>query len=364
MAKLSQDETKAEAIKSSAKEKAININEYHCALGHPCEATTRATAKAFGVRLIGQMKPCKNCALSKAKAKKISKVPVKRASKPGGRLHIDISSPSTKSIGGKCHWLLVVDDCTDYAWSFFLNKKSETNDIMIALIKELKQAYDIDVKTIRCDNSGENNALQRSCKQEGLGITFEYTAPNTPQQNGRVERRFPTLYGRVRAMLQDVSVSINNKRLWAEAANTATDLDNMLLRQGETTNSFHKFFGKGVKSIIPMNSAKTFGEMVVVANRNNVKAKLDDRGKTCIWLGYAKDHAIGTYRVYNPKTNKVLLTRDVTFLRESHNDWVAEEEPTSVLEIENEVDTPVATANPVSTINDADDDEDGDIPPL
>jgi hypothetical protein len=113
-----------------------------------------------------------------------------------------------------------------------------------------------------------------------------------------------------------------------------------------------------------MNSAKTFGEMVVVANRNNVKAKLDDRGKTCIWLGYAKDHAIGTYRVYNPKTNKVLLTRDVTFLRESHNDWVAEEEPTLVLEIENEVDAPVATANPVSTINDADDDEDGDIPPL
>ena len=364
VAKLSQDETKAEAIKSSAKEKAININEYHCALGHPCEATTRATAKAFGVRLIGQMKPCKDCALSKAKAKKISKVPVKRASKPGGRLCIDISSPSTKSVGGKCHWLLVVDDCTDYAWSFFLNKKSETNDIMIALIKELKQAYDIDVKTIRCDNSGENNALQRSCKQEGLGITFEYTAPNTPQQNGRVERRFPTLYGRVRAMLRDVSVSINNKRLWAEAANTATDLDNMLLKQGETTNSFHKFFGKGVKSIIPMNSAKKFGEMVVVANRNNVKAKLDDRGKTCIWLGYAKDHAIGTYRVYNPKTNKVLLTRDVTFLRESHNDWVAEEEPTSVLEIENEVDAPVATAKPVSTINDADDDEDGDIPPL
>ena len=86
-----------------------------------------------------------------------------------------------------------------------------------------------------------------------------------------------------------------------------------------------------------MNSAKTFGEMVVVTDCNNVKAKLDDRGKTCIWLGYAKDHAIGTYRVYNPKTNKVSLTRDVTFLRESHNDWVAEEEPASVLEIESKM---------------------------
>ena len=80
--------------------------------------------------------------------------------------------------------MLVVDDCTDYAWSFFLKQKIETKDIIIALIKELKQAYDINVKTIGCNNSGENNALQRICKQEGLGITFEYTAPGTPQQNG------------------------------------------------------------------------------------------------------------------------------------------------------------------------------------
>ena len=135
VANLSQDETKDKPIKSSAKEKAININEYHCALGHPSEATTRATAEVFGVRLVGQLKPCEDCALSKAKAKKISKAPVKRASKPGHRLCTDISSPLTKSIGGKSHWLLVVDDCTDYAWSFFLKQKSETKYIIIALIK-------------------------------------------------------------------------------------------------------------------------------------------------------------------------------------------------------------------------------------
>jgi hypothetical protein len=253
-----------------------------------------------------------------------------------------------------------IDDCTNYSWSFFLKQKSETKDIMIALNKELKQTYDIKVKTIQCNNSGGKNALQRSCKQEGLVIVFEYTAQNTPQQNGHVERQFPHLFGQVRAMLRDISISINYKRLWAEAANTAMDLSNMLLKRGETTNSFHKFFGKGVQSFYPMNSAKTFGEIVVIANRKNVKAKLDDRGKMCIWLGHAKDHAIRTYRVYNPKTNKVSLTRDVTFLRESHNDWLAEEEPASVLMIKDEVDAPVAAQNPVSTVNDADD-KDGDI---
>ena len=71
--------------------------------------------------------------------------------------------------------------------------------------------------------------------------------------------------------------------------------------------------------------------------------------------------------MYNPKTNKVSLTRDVTFLRKSHYDWVAEEEPALVLEIEEEeLDAPVTTQNPVSIIDDADDedDEDDDIPPL
>jgi hypothetical protein len=81
-----------------------------------------------------------------------------------------------------------------------------------------------------------------------------------------------------------------------------------------------------------MNSAKTFGEMVVVANRNNVKAKLDDRGKN-VHLAWVCKRSCD----WNPKTNKVSLTRDVTFLRESHNDWVAEEEPASVLEIESKM---------------------------
>jgi len=46
------------------------------------------------------------------------------------------------------------------------------------------------VKFIRCDNAGENVQLEEASKEEGLGVVFEYTAPNTPQQNGRVERGF------------------------------------------------------------------------------------------------------------------------------------------------------------------------------
>ena len=69
------------------------------------------------------------------------------------------------------------------------------------LIKDLKAKHGYIVKYLDCNNAGENNALEKFCQQKGLGITFEYTAPGTPQQNGRIERKFATLYGRVREIL-------------------------------------------------------------------------------------------------------------------------------------------------------------------
>ena len=65
------------------------------------------------------------------------------------------------------------------------------------------------------------------------------------------------------------------KKLWTKAANTATDLDNMLVKQTKTINLSQHFFGKGVKSIIS-NSTHIFGEIIVVANRNKIKAKFED----------------------------------------------------------------------------------------
>ena len=41
------------------------------------------------------------------------------------RLLIDISSSNAKSLGGKCHWLLVLDDGSDNAWNYFLKQKRD-----------------------------------------------------------------------------------------------------------------------------------------------------------------------------------------------------------------------------------------------
>jgi transposase InsO family protein len=117
-----------------------------------------------------------------------------------------INSIKAKSYGSSKYWLLIMDDCSDEAWSRFLKKKSKTTEQVVALIKDLKEKGGKTVKYIRCDNAGENKSLENECLRQGLGITFEYTAPGTPQHNGRIERRFPTIYGRVRSTMNKARI--------------------------------------------------------------------------------------------------------------------------------------------------------------
>ena len=65
--------------------------------------------------------------------------------------------------------------------------------------------------------------------------------------------------------------------LWAEAADTATDVDNLIIRSGESENSYQKIYGNK-KSV-------SHPEEVIVADRTKIKVKLRDRGKKCLWLG-------------------------------------------------------------------------------
>ena len=70
------------------------VKEYHKQLGHPNLVVTRSMAKARDVSLIGTAEECYYCAVGKARQKNVPKATVKRASVPGERMFIDITSPS------------------------------------------------------------------------------------------------------------------------------------------------------------------------------------------------------------------------------------------------------------------------------
>ena len=58
-------------------------------------------------------------------------------------MFIDISSFKHESMGEKRHWLIVVDEFSDYSHSFFLRKKSDQTAVIPIWIKGLKTKYGI-----------------------------------------------------------------------------------------------------------------------------------------------------------------------------------------------------------------------------
>jgi len=56
-----------------------DINEYHAKLGHPNMVATRMTAKIRDVALKGDIKPCEDCMIAKARQKNVPKARIERS---------------------------------------------------------------------------------------------------------------------------------------------------------------------------------------------------------------------------------------------------------------------------------------------
>ena len=295
--------------------KTIFIGKFHQISGHTGEHLLKPTANYMKLKLIGRLPPCEVCAQAKIRQRNVPKKNMKKMpTRPGYRVFIDICSFKQVSRGGNRHWLIVVDEFSDCTHSFFSNKKSDQIKIMPMWIKGIAKKYNIEIKRIRLDNSGENRCLQKECDKQNLGIIFEFTAPGTPQQNSIEERRIPTLMGRARAMLIQAGLESKYKgEFWCEVISTAAKLDNIMVRPERTKPPHTLFYGKDAKYI---RCLRTLGEMAVIAihEGKKMRSKLDDRGKTCMVVGYADDHLCDVYRLLNIHTKRTIMSRDVRWL--------------------------------------------------
>jgi hypothetical protein len=173
------------------------------------------------------------------------------------------------------------------------------------------------VKTIQQDNAGKNKLLQSRSDSASwkLGIAFEYTASNTPQQNHLAELAFATVINKARAMMAAAYVPLNVRyKLWKEAICTATDLDGLLLvtLNNKVATKYEHAFGKNPKFALHL---QTWGEARAVKTKVTGTPKLADRGVICIFIGYTKDHDGDCYRMWDPITSGVHTTRDIIWLR-------------------------------------------------
>jgi hypothetical protein len=97
-----------------------------------------------------------------------------------------ILSVQNTSNGGPTFWLLIQDDFTGYLWSYFIKAKSDLPETMLDWLKLVQKEINLNVKSMRLDNSYENKFFHQMIIKSAFNIKFEFTAPGTPQQNGKV----------------------------------------------------------------------------------------------------------------------------------------------------------------------------------
>ena len=189
-----------------------------------------------------------------------------------------------------------------------MRKKSELRVHVEFLIMKLHGLRKFP-KFIRCDNAGENTK-QLELMSLKWGVKMEYTAPNTPQQNGKCERKFPTIRDKGLAAMLDAKLTQEYQdRLWAEAMNWATDMENMILGQGHSGTP-NELFGDSLPKDF-LTYLVQWGWVGYVTIKDKYIKKLEPKSEKCVMIGYARDHAAGTYRMFNPRTQRVILTRNV-----------------------------------------------------
>jgi len=95
-ARFSRLQTGTALVSTSGQYKKIDINVFHNQLGHPGEERLKATGEQLGLQLTGNLIPCEDCALGKARQKNVAKVNAHRSVTPGKRLYIDLSGIKVK----------------------------------------------------------------------------------------------------------------------------------------------------------------------------------------------------------------------------------------------------------------------------
>ena len=83
--------------------------------------------------------------------------------------------------------------------------------------------------------------IQKYLLAKGLGITFQFTAPYTPQHNRNIERSFATLYGQMRAMMNLNGIEGDFcQTLWDEAANFENNTRNITVNCNDNACPYKK----------------------------------------------------------------------------------------------------------------------------
>ena len=268
--------------------------------------------------LAAPLKVCNDCLAGKQHRNNIPKKSYWRATCKLQLVHSDICGPVTpESNSGKRYLITFIDDFSRKCWVYFISAKSEA----FTMFKKFKSLAEKEVGSLmgclRTDRGGEftSKDFNEYCLLNG--IKRQLTAAYTPQQNGVAERKNRTIMNLVRSMLSEKYIP---REFWPEVVNWCVHV----LNRSPTL---------AVKDLTPEEAwscvkpsveyFRVFGCIGHVHIPNVKRTKLDSRSSKCVLFGVSEKTK--GYRMYNPITKKIVISRDVIFEENKVWDWTEDD---------------------------------------
>lgn len=268
---------------------------------------------------------CQHCAMAKAR-----KLPfaAKANDEPdpeiGYRLHADVTGKillKLRENGGLeeiededmiYYYSIVVEGKSGKVWGKALRHKSEAAEHVMEVARTIQNKTGRWPRFFRSDGGGEYEAGRLQEFLASRGITHERTTRDTPQHNGKAERKFQTLFNLGRANMIKCGLP---SPFWPFSVDSAVFVsDRCLVRSDTGKTPDCEYEGRPMS----IHYLRVFGcDVVFRLADDEMKDKISPRGNKGVMLGYGQRE--GYYKVLDIERKMLKIVRDVEFFEDSFN---------------------------------------------
>ena len=245
---------------------------WHRRLGHmnPRSMELLCQKEGNGVEYTGTVSDCDICVLSMSRQQAHPKKSTRTTTRPIQLIYTNLIGPFTPPAKGRYRYVSkFTNDYSRMKEVHLLRNKFEAAELLHQYNMTVAVPLGLRIEIVRCDKGGEYIGKELKTLSVNAGINVEYTATNTPQQNGASERDGPTLAQNTRWM-KDGNFP---PPLWRKLIFTAAYLFNRSLHSalGGAAPYFRMHNKEADLSVLRTIGARAF------VHRETCTRKLDDR---------------------------------------------------------------------------------------
>ena len=189
------------------------------------------------IRKDGEAGHCDTCAEENAKRAPVNKASDTRAKTKLDIVHTDVLGPiHQKSKEGFRYAIGVIDSYSRYAVMYPMRTRDQVIERLELFIADVCSPG-----TLVSDGAQEykTRGFNELCRKNG--IRHEYSAPYTPQENGKIERVLGSVTEMARCMLETAGLL---KQLWPYALATSFYVKNRCFHSAHNSTPYEMFFGE------------------------------------------------------------------------------------------------------------------------